>query len=164
MVVMALCGVIGLLVWWRGGADVAEFSGRQQLRMGIASGLLAAVGLVSCPRWFGHVGPLGYLQLSPSGVRYAQGFRTVRLSWSDIAEVGDEYPSSRKLPCPITFRLRTGGLKVFVPGAFGDNPAGIYWMIREYWEHTARREELVDGRAAERLPGRDFGTGSQAPQ
>jgi hypothetical protein len=147
LVAMAVCGV-----------DVAEFSHRQQTKWLIASALFAVVGLASCPRWFGRVGPLGYLQLSPWGVEYAQGFGTVHLSWPEIADVVDDYPSSRKMPCPITFRLSAGGLKVFVPGAFGSDPAEIFWMVRHYWQTPDRRGELCGGHAVARLSGRDFST------
>lgn len=156
LVVMTVCGVAGLVVWWRGGAELAEFSGRQQTRWVMASMLLAALGVVSSPLWCRTVGPLGYLRLSRSGVSYRQGFGTVELLWRQIAEITDEYPSRRKLPCPITFRVAGGGLKVFVPGAFGRDPAEIYWMVHHYWKHRDDRGELGDGQTLQRLNGRQF--------
>jgi hypothetical protein len=155
-VVMAVSGVVGLVVWWRGGAEMAELSARQHGRWALASLLLAGVGLSACPRWFTRLGPLGSLRLSPAGVEYKQGWSTVRLAWQDIAEIIDEYPSKRKMPCPITFRLQAGGLKVFVPGAFARDPAQIYWMIQHYWRHPDRRTELSDGQAMQRLRRSDF--------
>jgi hypothetical protein len=156
LVVMTVCGVAGLVVWWRGGAELAAFSGRQQIKWVMASALLAALGVVSCPWWFRAVGPLGYLRLGSSGVTYRQGFGTVELLWKQIAEITDEYPSRRKLPCPITFRLAAGGLKVFVPGAFGRDPAEIYWMVHHYWTHRDDRGDLGDGQTLRRLNDREF--------
>jgi hypothetical protein len=158
--VMAVSGVVGVVVWCRGGAEMAELSTRQHSRWVLASVLLAGVGLSACPRWFTRLGPLGSLRLSPAGVEYKQGWSTVRLAWRDIAEVIDEYPSKRKMPCPITFRLRSGDLKVFVPGAYGRDPAQIYWMIQHYWRHPDRRTELPDGQAGQRLRRGDFSSAS----
>jgi hypothetical protein len=97
----------------------------------------------------------GYLRVGVDGIEHADMFRTRSARWEDVVEVTDK--ANKRARNPIVFEVK-GAKPVVVPNAdrYGDSGAALYWMIRHYWQHPENRDELVDGRALDRLRREQF--------
>ncbi|SRX95430.1 hypothetical protein [Mycobacterium shimoidei] len=98
----------------------------------------------------------GYVHLTPRGFELADILFTYRGTWTDITDITDIAPNKQKR-APIVIIMKTGPPHVYT-GAKACTPGGaaLYWMLRHYWLHPENRDELVDGRALERLHNEQF--------
>ncbi|KWX67924.1 hypothetical protein ASJ79_03950 [Mycobacterium sp. NAZ190054] len=120
--------------------------------------LLAASAIVTGIRRRG----VGYLKFTPAMIEIANVIKTRALEWDDVVDVRDiatEKKANRGGKA-VVLCLRdsteevVGGLHFYVPGG-----AGLYWLVRHYWKHLEDRDELVDGRAPQRLAEGKFDLG-----
>jgi hypothetical protein len=97
----------------------------------------------------------GYLRVGVDGIEHADMFRTRRARWEDIVDVTDK--ADKRARNPIVFVVKDAK-PVVVPNAdrYSSSGAALYWMTRHYWQHPENRDELVDGRALDRLRGEQF--------
>lgn len=112
------------------------------------------VGVVICLSLTGFVrrGASTHLRLAPAGVDVGRGVRTRSAGWDQIRDVVYDPPRGR-------WAIR-GSLAVAVSGGdalrirtemFTSHGAALRDLVDYYWRHPDARDELVDGRAAERL-------------
>ncbi len=146
---------IGFLIFLYTGDIVIQQTRRGGPASMALAAVLAIVGgvvlIVSYPKR-----ALGRVVLSPRGFHVVEGGREFRGAWADVRGVTSEGPSERKraagLQRPIVLDMDDGSVHVignansYVPGG-----AALYWMVRYYWRHPERRDELVDGTALSRL-------------
>ncbi|WP_231750763.1 hypothetical protein [Mycobacterium sp. NAZ190054] len=117
--------------------------------------LMTAAGLVTAWRR----GGLGHVRLTPALIEIADVAALRSFEWTEVLDVVD-HAESRRGPRTVVLRLRDGGeavissADVYLPGG-----AGLYWLVRHYWKHPEDRDELVDGRAVERLRKGEFDLG-----
>jgi hypothetical protein len=97
----------------------------------------------------------GHLRVGVDGIEHADMFRTRSARWEDVIEVTDK--ANKRARNPIVFEVK-GAKSVVVPNAdrYGDSGGALYWMTRHYWQHPENRDELVDGRALDRLRKEQF--------
>jgi hypothetical protein len=97
----------------------------------------------------------GYLRFGVDGIEHADMFRTRSARWEDIVDVTDK--ANKRARNPIVFVVK-GAKPIVVSNAdrYGDSGAALYWMTRHYWQHPENRNELVDGRAFDRLRREQF--------
>lgn len=115
-----------------------------------AVALLTAYALVTGARRRG----IGYLKFTPAMIEIANVVKTRVLEWDDVVDVRDiavaEKANRGGKAVVLCLRDGTeevvGGLHFYVPGG-----VGLYWLVRHYWKHPEDRDELVDGRAPQRL-------------
>jgi hypothetical protein len=153
-----LGGVIGsscyLFFVSRGVADLpfaAPGGGRVNRFLMISLLVLSVTGLIALLR----TREPGYLRVGVDGIEHADMFRTRSARWEDVVEVTDK--ANKRARNPIVFEVK-GAKPVVVPNAdrYGDSGAALYWMTRHYWQHPESRDELVDGRALDRLRREQF--------
>ena len=151
-------GVVGsscyLLVVLRGGTELpfASTGGGGVTRYLMAALLvLSLIGLAALLR----SRETGHLRVGVDGIEHADMFRTRSARWEDVIDVSDK--ADKRARNPIVF-VAKGAKPVVVPNAdrYGDSGAALYWMIRHYWQHPENRDELVDGRALDRLRKEQF--------
>lgn len=92
-----------------------------------------------------------YLRLSVEGVETGNTMTSVMRPWGEIADVTDR-PRKAKRGNGATYVITDDGHTREIPSNWY-TPAGraLHEMVRFYWEHPQHRDELVDGRAVERL-------------
>ena len=98
----------------------------------------------------------GYVRLTLDGLVNADVLRTRTTSWADITDITDTAPT-RSPYQPMCVMVK-GSKPIVISNLGGYAPSGaaLYWMVRHYWKHPERRDELTDGRALERLRTEDF--------
>jgi hypothetical protein len=89
------------------------------------------------------------------GIEHANILRTRRSRWEDVVDILDKADKPARNPLVCVVR---GAKPVVVPNAdrFGSSGPALYWMTRHYWQQPKNRDELVDGRALDRLRGEQF--------
>ncbi|WP_231750764.1 hypothetical protein [Mycobacterium sp. NAZ190054] len=104
-------------------------------------------------------GGMGHLKLTPAMIENADAISEKVFEWDDVVDVA-AHAESRRATRAVVLRLRDGSEEViamadyYVPGG-----AGLYWLVRHYWKHPEDRDELVDGRAPQRLQKGNFDLG-----
>jgi hypothetical protein len=97
----------------------------------------------------------GYLRVGVDGIEHADMFRTRSARWEDVVEVTDK--ANKRARNPIVFEVKDAKpVVVLNADRYGDSGAALYWMTRHYWQHPENRDELVDGRALDRLRREQF--------
>ena len=148
----AICGLCG---------TVFCLQGRENLPLGwgfsaddwVVPGIVAVCGLLLVYRTFGPVAA-GYLRLTPTGVVFRGVVNgSARVRWSDIADIAER--PSWPLTCTLVDEKGGGPVLIGAQPPQSTNFA-LYRLIRHYWANPADRDELTDGRVAERVaePGR----------
>jgi len=114
--------------------------------------VFAVVGLIAMVT---RGGP-GYILLTPQGFEITGIFFTRKGLWEDVINITDESPDKRT-PFTISIIMRNDPPRV-IQGAYSYTPCGrgLYWILRHYWSHQENRQELIDGRALERLRNERF--------
>ncbi|MGV0644392.1 hypothetical protein ABQE44_13425 [Mycolicibacterium sp. XJ2546] len=114
--------------------------------------IIAAAGLIG----IAHRRGAGHLRLGPKGVENVDIVFIRQSSWDDIIDITDE-SANKQDRHPIVFVIKNDK-PIVVKNASGYAPSGaaLYWMVRHYWKHPERRDELTDGRALERLRNEQF--------
>ena len=116
---------------------------------------VAVWGLVSARRR----GGVGSVKLTPDGIDIANIVRTTRVQWNDVVAVDDHSASTKTRKAVVP--KRTDDAESVIDGAdfYVPNGAGLFWMIRHYWNHAQDRGELIDARAGQRLSESRFEAG-----
>jgi len=106
-------------------------------------------------------GSLQYLRLTPDGFVFVQGWRPESGDWAQVADVTDAAPS-QTAPTPNAVVVVMSDESVMtLPGAsFTPEGRDLRELVRFYWLHPDRRDELTDGRGLKRLSERRFAAGS----
>lgn len=98
---------------------------------------------------------MSYLRLSPDGWEMGNSYSSVSRSWDDVTDVSDRPADGRRpINTGSTYITTTDGRTRLLPSDWY-TPGGdaMRDLVRFYWQHPERRDDLVDGRAAERLRG-----------
>lgn len=100
-------------------------------------------------------GSMSHLRLTEQGFEFLQGWRPQSADWSLVEDVTSEAPQPKKSPpSAIVFLLSDGTVLSFTASAYTPGGVAMRNLVQFYWRHPEAREELNDGRAAERLVGR----------
>jgi hypothetical protein len=142
MAVYAVCAPLDML-------DIPVPRGdRRYFVAACAAGVL--VGLFSLRQLIRQRG-MSYLRMTPEGLETGNTMSAVERSWGEVTDVADRPRNGRK-PSGTTYITSAGGRTRELPSDWytpgGD---GLRELVRFYWQHPEHREELTDGRAAERL-------------
>lgn len=100
-----------------------------------------------------------YLRLTPNGYEIAEGFRPQVGDWSGIVNVSDTVPLQKKqAPATLVVERSDGSWDTLSAGSITPGGADLRSLMRFYWKHPECRDELTDGRTAQRLAERRFKT------
>lgn len=76
-----------------------------------------------------------------------------RGKWEEVSTITDKLRNEEQVWNPMVISTTHGEtLTMAAPGVYTPNGSALIELVRFYWQHPERREELIDGRAAERLP------------
>ncbi|TFV61495.1 hypothetical protein E4P42_00935 [Mycobacterium sp. PS03-16] len=154
---LGICSMLAIAIALPLGALDISMSGGMRLFSPIVAGFAALVGIVGLVRGWRR-GGIGYVDFTADGIDIANIAYTESVDWDDIADVRDT-AQSKKTRKAIVLVLRDGdekvidGADIYLPGG-----AGLYWMVRHYWQLPENRPELNDGRALKRLREGRFST------
>lgn len=97
-------------------------------------------------------GSTSYLCLTATGFELAQGWRPQPGEWASVKEITAEAPHLQKqAPGAIVFVMSDGAAVTMVAGGYTPDGGALRDLVRYYWQHPESRDELTDGRAAQRL-------------
>ena len=96
-----------------------------------------------------------YLRLTVDGFEVADGWSPRSANWSSLEDIASEAPN-QKTPTPgvIAFVMADDAVWTLTALAFTPGGTALRDLVRFYWQHPERRDELIDGRAEERLAAR----------
>lgn len=118
----------------------------------------AALALLGIPvLWrMARRGGSKYLRLTQRGYEIAEvGMSSA--GWDEIVAVTDHVPDqSRQMPNSVVVVNSDGSTAALAAGPITPGGRDLRELMRFYWQHPSLREELVDGRAIERLTKRRF--------
>lgn len=98
-------------------------------------------------------GGKNYLRLAPNGIELGSSFSTTRAGWDDLVEISDR-PAKGPQPLNTGTTFLTvvpGRTKILPSDWYTPRGQALRQLIQFYWQHPECRDELVDGRAVERL-------------
>jgi len=147
-------GLLFVIFVPRGVVDLPMSPG-QRIFSPILIGLLvvfAAGGLIAMTIRRGG----GHLRLTPDGFENVELHGSRKGTWNDVTDIVDQ-ASDKSVRHPIVF-VMSNGKPIVIKNASGYAPSGaaLYWMVRHYWLHPENRDELIDGRALDRLRNEQF--------
>jgi hypothetical protein len=97
-------------------------------------------------------GSMSYLRLTPTGFELAQGWQPQRGDWASVTGVSTEVPGQKaSTPSTIAFLMTDGSTPWMAAGTFTPEGSALRDLVRFYWQHPEARDELTDGRVAQRL-------------
>ncbi|OLO99938.1 hypothetical protein BVU76_23320 [Mycolicibacterium porcinum] len=147
---LALSGLSMVIAWMCGWLYLPLPEGVGQI-FPIAFG---ATGLVAGWFWFvfKRQGGTSYMLLT------AEKFKFVNLGclnsgeWDDIASVTDKLPTEERFWPPMVITMQDGSiLTMDSPGSYTPKGTALIELMRFYWHHPEKRDELTDGRALDRI-------------
>ncbi|MDT5185023.1 MAG: hypothetical protein QOJ20_130 [Mycobacterium sp.] len=92
-----------------------------------------------------------YVRITVDSLEMGNTVSSAERSWDEVTDVADR-PQNGRQPSGTTYittadgRTRTLPSDWYMPGGHG-----LRELVRFYWQHPEKREELIDGRAVERL-------------
>lgn len=102
-----------------------------------------------------------YLRLTPDGLAIVQGWRPQSGDWAQVADVTDVAPSQSAPTSSAVVVVMSDGIALTLSAAsFTPDGRDLRELVRFYWLHPDRRDELTDGRAVKRLTDGRFAAGS----
>jgi hypothetical protein len=102
-------------------------------------------------------GSTGYLRLTPVGYEIASGFKPSFGDWSGIVKISDAVPLQKKQqPENLVVERSDGSWATLSAGSITPGGADLRSLMQFYWKHPECRDELTDGRTAQRLAERRF--------
>lgn len=102
-------------------------------------------------------GSMNYLRLTPQGFENVVIRTTARGAWSDIADIDPPTTEpDRSRGHALTLAMTDGSVARIPTHSLVADDGPLRAMIRFYWRNPALRDELTDGRAAQRLRAVDF--------
>jgi hypothetical protein len=132
-----------------GAIEFAETRALRTVWVGAAVVALCTVSWGLITAW--RRGGVGYVKLTPATIENADVRTTRTFEWQDVVEVA-AHAESRRTPRAVALRLGDGSEEIIgMPDVYVPGGAGLYWLVRHYWKHPEDRDELVDGRAPQRL-------------
>jgi hypothetical protein len=106
-------------------------------------------------------GSLQYLRMTSNGFVIVQGWRPQSGAWAQVTDVTDVAPSqSAPMPSAIVVVMTDGNVLTLPAASFTPDGRDLRELVRFYWLHRDRRDELTDGRALKRLTDGRFAAGS----
>ncbi|WP_131823435.1 hypothetical protein [Mycobacterium syngnathidarum] len=117
----------------------------------LCAGAAAAV-LTWCWIKMFRQGSLSYLFLSPQGFEFSTLREPKTGKWDEVDSVADKLPNEERFWNPMVVTMAGGQtLLMEAPGTYTPKGTALVELVRFYWQHPDRRDELTDGRAVERL-------------
>jgi hypothetical protein len=123
--------------------------------------MAAIIAVAGAPMLWRNImrGGTKYLRLTPAGFELAQGWRRQRGEWTSVQAVAAEAPHQQaSTPGTIAVVMSDHAVYTLAAGSITPEGAAMRDVVRYYWQHPESREELTDGRAAQRLVDRERGT------
>ncbi|SEH47589.1 hypothetical protein SAMN04489835_0241 [Mycolicibacterium rutilum] len=114
----------------------------------------AAIAMMGAPILWRTLrrGSLQYLRLTPDGFVIVQGWRPRSGDWAQVANVTDMAPGqSAQTPSAVVLVMSDGSAPTLPGASFTPEGRDLRKLVRFYWMHADRRDELTDGRALRRL-------------
>ncbi|HEY9267043.1 MAG TPA: hypothetical protein VIQ11_20810 [Mycobacterium sp.] len=103
-------------------------------------------------------GSMSYLRLTRKGFEFAEGRHPERGRWDSVQDIADRAPERPAPKGPsIVMVMRDGATPTIAVGAYSPEGSAVRRMVQFYWKHPDHRDELMDGRAVQRLRDDDFG-------
>lgn len=126
--------------------------GRRFLYLSIAG---AVWGLVTLRKTIKRGG--SFIRLTPYDIELSRGWSSTQCAWADITDVSDRREGKR-LPVreSVFVTLKDGRVQLFVMDSYTPEGTAMRWLVRHYWQHPERRDELTTDRALKRLENEDF--------
>lgn len=90
-----------------------------------------------------------YIRLTSTEYELAQGFLPKRAQWSEVLDI--RRAESADQPYTVIVALSDGSEHSIATAAFTPDESVVQDLLRYYWQHPDRREELADHRVADRL-------------
>ncbi len=99
-----------------------------------------------------------YLRMTVESLELGNTVSSAERSWDEVTDIADR-PQKARQPTGTTYIATADGRTRIVPSDWY-TPGGraLRELVRFYWQHPEHREELTDGRAAERLEAESRGT------
>lgn len=117
----------------------------------LCAGAAAAV-LTWCWIKLVRQGSLSYLFLTPEGFEFSTLREPKTGKWAEVENVADKVPGEERFWNPMVVTVAGGAtLLMEAPGIYTPKGTALIELVRFYWQHPERRDELTDGRAVERL-------------
>jgi len=98
-----------------------------------------------------------YLRMTVESLEIGNTVSSAERSWNEVTHVADR-PQRARQPTGTTYITSSDGRTRILPSDWY-TPGGhaLRELVLFYWQHPERREELTDGRAAERLEAQSRG-------
>jgi hypothetical protein len=122
-----------------------------------ACGAAVLVGVYSLRQIIRRRGT-SYVRMTVDGLELGNTVNSAERMWDEVTDVADR-PRQARQPTGTTYITTADGRTRTLPSDWY-TPGGraLRDLVRFYWQHSERREELTDGRAAERLDAESRGT------
>ena len=97
---------------------------------------------------------MSYLRMSPDGFETGNAYSSVSRAWEEVTAVSDKPAPDRRPPNTGTTYITTEDGRTRTVPSDWYTPGGhaLRDLVRFYWLHPESRDELIDRRAAQRLP------------
>ncbi|KWX68131.1 hypothetical protein ASJ79_19040 [Mycobacterium sp. NAZ190054] len=150
-----LAGFASLLLFTVfGPLGMAELPGlaREQKWFVLVSAAGVVFGLPSLWR-IGTQGGMSYLRLGDGGVQAGDAYSRAEYRWDDLSDVADRSRHSHWAHTAGSTYLTTSDGRTRMLASDWYTPGGraLRKLVRFYWQYPECRDELTDGRAAQRL-------------
>lgn len=133
-----------------GKIDIPQPPGNHQYLLYLATGG-AVWGIFDLWRTFRR-GGVSYIRLTPNGFDMSQGSSSVSGVWDEVADVSDRRPGKSPPFRGMVFVVfKEDRVRSLVVDSYTPRGTAMRRLVRYYWMNPERRDELTDGRAAERL-------------
>ncbi|MDY6810884.1 MAG: hypothetical protein SW127_18035 [Actinomycetota bacterium] len=135
-----------------------ELTDGQRLFFSVGAAFVAALCVPALIRSLRHGGPR--ITLDSNHLDLYNGKHWTSFRWDDIDAILDYVPHGKSnTGCPITIVAVDGrAFTLETPDSYTHGGITLFWMLRHYWLTPEDRDELADGRAAERFLSARFET------
>jgi hypothetical protein len=113
-----------------------------------AAGVL--VSICSLRQIIAHRGT-SYLRMTADRLETGNTMSTVERGWDEVTDIADRPRNGRKPSGTTYITSHDGRTRVLPSDWYTPGGHGLRELVRFYWQHPEDREELIDGRAVERL-------------
>jgi hypothetical protein len=92
-----------------------------------------------------------YVRMTADGLELGNTVSSVERSWDEVTDIADRAQKARDASGTIYITTADGRTRTLPSDWYTPGGHALREMVRFYWKHPEDREELTDGRAAERL-------------
>ncbi|MFG1931428.1 hypothetical protein ACGFK1_12340 [Mycobacterium sp. NPDC048908] len=92
-----------------------------------------------------------YVRLTVDGLELGNTVTTVERSWDEVTDVADRARNAHQASGATYVTTADGRTRLLPSDWYTPGGHALRELVRFYWQHPESREELADGRAAQRL-------------